>query len=557
VSHAGDELGERLSAYLDNEVSAGERAELEDILAKDSAARALFAELRRMRDAVASLPRATAARDLVGTITSRLEREALLGPPDEALLRPGARRSWGTWSAAAALIVLAVGAGLYVSLNRNDVTGTTVVTTNGSAKSLPEKLEAPVLEPSDGAATAIRDLSKAFKDAMEKTATEPKADEVDQFALAERSPVATRSLGAAPAGSSDSRTLEQKLSEGADVACVTEHHFDNEPLRLRVEFSASTQQAEFARELRSTLARRQVMPVLQESKQVQSGATSPLAGGVGGRVAENSQESANSLVYFEGSPTSNYLSTSPGQQQMLVRLPAEALPEVVELAEAEAAKVELEVGGLSARDRSEVRNLAQQTAGMNEREFLGGFVETAADSNGKEKAGETPIPTRDEPAPDMLDVLARLGFPINPAALPIPVASAPAPMASEEASPDRELADAQVGPEPARPASASRDDGDAQGPVPAQEPGIPGSENAPQSPQGMMQDLMDRTDDAEGAKKAETQVPLPRSRRGGMRRRGFDQQQVGQEPEPVTLVIDMRPAAAQASPTPEASTNGQ
>lgn len=69
----------QLTAYLDGELPAAERAKVEALLATDASARRLLAELRRTAGLVAGLPRAQAPTRLAEEISARIERQALLG----------------------------------------------------------------------------------------------------------------------------------------------------------------------------------------------------------------------------------------------------------------------------------------------------------------------------------------------------------------------------------------------------------------------------------------------------------------------------------------------
>ena len=108
-------LEAQLSAYLDGELTDAERAEVEVWLAVDAEARALLADLERIAGGLHALPRAHAASDMLESIRTRMERQALLGDTAAA---PGTGRTSGSrtgrWAAAAAIVLLSSVAG-YVS----------------------------------------------------------------------------------------------------------------------------------------------------------------------------------------------------------------------------------------------------------------------------------------------------------------------------------------------------------------------------------------------------------------------------------------------------------
>ncbi len=71
---------ELLSAYLDEELSAPERAEVEAWLANDADARQTLAELRGVREAVAGLPHIALGEDLSARVLQLAERRMLSEP---------------------------------------------------------------------------------------------------------------------------------------------------------------------------------------------------------------------------------------------------------------------------------------------------------------------------------------------------------------------------------------------------------------------------------------------------------------------------------------------
>lgn len=99
---------ERLSAYLDGELSPAERAEIERWLERDAEARSLFNELRQVTSIVAALPRERAPTDMADAVVARCERAALL---DETGFRPRRAVMAARWTRplalAASLLVVA------------------------------------------------------------------------------------------------------------------------------------------------------------------------------------------------------------------------------------------------------------------------------------------------------------------------------------------------------------------------------------------------------------------------------------------------------------------
>ncbi len=114
------ELSELLSAYLDDELSAEDKARVEQRLQDDVPARRLLEELRTTVALVSSLPRRAAPGSVAQDIELRLERHELLGDVPDSLVSP--RKRWpivrATLSLAAVLGVV-VFAGLYIANDRS------------------------------------------------------------------------------------------------------------------------------------------------------------------------------------------------------------------------------------------------------------------------------------------------------------------------------------------------------------------------------------------------------------------------------------------------------
>ena len=110
---------ELLSAYLDNEVTDAERAQVEQWLAESVEFRQLHEELRAMRQELRSLPTHKLDRDLSADVLRRAEREVLSGHSTgngqvtprstvaEWWSRPKSRRMW-FWPALAAAAALLI-----------------------------------------------------------------------------------------------------------------------------------------------------------------------------------------------------------------------------------------------------------------------------------------------------------------------------------------------------------------------------------------------------------------------------------------------------------------
>ncbi|MBN2559545.1 MAG: hypothetical protein JXQ75_01255 [Phycisphaerae bacterium] len=110
---------EQLTAYLDDELSEAERAEVERLLAEDEGARVLLEELRQTSDLVRSLPRGHAPTNLPESVLVRLERQALLGdaPRCSSAGRTRSRLLGGLAIAASVVIVITAGWLLFPGLS--------------------------------------------------------------------------------------------------------------------------------------------------------------------------------------------------------------------------------------------------------------------------------------------------------------------------------------------------------------------------------------------------------------------------------------------------------
>lgn len=116
-----DALTERLSAYVDGEVSAEEARDIESVLARNATARRIVAELRSLSERVGSLPVERSPNDMKERVLAALERDALL---DADGIDPvnSAHSGWRVFQllASAALVAIAVGVGYFIYLTMGD-----------------------------------------------------------------------------------------------------------------------------------------------------------------------------------------------------------------------------------------------------------------------------------------------------------------------------------------------------------------------------------------------------------------------------------------------------
>src|SRR5690349_14719565 len=117
MSDNQENIEARLCDYIEGELDAAGRAEIEQHLANNAEHRALIAELARQRVMVRALPRERAPQDVGESIEGQLEREALLGRAldapvaDEPVVRI---RPWPRVWAVAATLLLTAGLGAVV-----------------------------------------------------------------------------------------------------------------------------------------------------------------------------------------------------------------------------------------------------------------------------------------------------------------------------------------------------------------------------------------------------------------------------------------------------------
>ena len=255
-----EQLGEWLSAYLDNEVSEEQRALIEQLLREDDAAREMHEELRRTIEMVGSLPRHRAPASIIEDIQVYAERSELIGDVAAGSFGPVRRRSplIPLLSTAAALVLTATGV-WYVA----DLAGTPTPSTQTVAQA---------------------DKDEDSSDSFEKRSRR-------------RSPAAESAPPAIPASLLASATYEQKLAGGLGVETVRKHTFENETVRLEVTVGSDVERDLMAARLIGQLKKQ----TAEDLSRRDDGAAEPPAG----------------RFYFEGAPKVNF--AEPGQRQVLVR----------------------------------------------------------------------------------------------------------------------------------------------------------------------------------------------------------------------------------------------
>jgi hypothetical protein len=101
----------KLLAFIEGELDAAGRVEIEKHLEAHPQHRKLLEEMRGMRDWVRWLPRESAPAELSDSFQERLERTLLLGAPEASGVTPMRISRWPRIGAAAAVVALAIGVG--------------------------------------------------------------------------------------------------------------------------------------------------------------------------------------------------------------------------------------------------------------------------------------------------------------------------------------------------------------------------------------------------------------------------------------------------------------
>src|SRR4051812_39782236 len=109
-----EKIEAQLCAYVEGELDDADRADIERHLQTNPQHKSLLAELRRHRELLQTLPRATIPGDLNENLTGQLERSALLNDDDETAEAGVRINRWPQLTAVAAVILLAAGLGIVV-----------------------------------------------------------------------------------------------------------------------------------------------------------------------------------------------------------------------------------------------------------------------------------------------------------------------------------------------------------------------------------------------------------------------------------------------------------
>ena len=136
-----DDLEAKLNSYLDDELTATERKQVEGLIASNATARALLAELSSARRLLASLPKERAPSEVYEHIEAQLERTMLLADAPVVTRVAPHRKTPIFWSAAA-VMALTFGLG-WVVVNVISPPGAAPIATSSSADDVNQSSDAP------------------------------------------------------------------------------------------------------------------------------------------------------------------------------------------------------------------------------------------------------------------------------------------------------------------------------------------------------------------------------------------------------------------------------
>src|SRR5439155_5967730 len=153
-----EQIEAKLCAYVDGELDAAGRAEIEAHLEANPQHRQLLAELMEQRELLKALPRAKAPDDLYESFQTQLERSVLLDHREPAAHIAGRINRWPQVFAAAAVLTLAVGLAAVIYLvvlpDRHKTRNFATVATTAPAPAAPTASPIATGQPETTATTA-------------------------------------------------------------------------------------------------------------------------------------------------------------------------------------------------------------------------------------------------------------------------------------------------------------------------------------------------------------------------------------------------------------------
>ena len=229
MSQNQEEIEARLAAYIDGELDAAERAEIEKHLEANPVHKALIKELMGQRDLVKDLPHEKAPAEIFETLQGQLERSVLLGNAGEALDQPMRISRWPHRGAIAAIILLTAGLGflVYKVLPSNKPPAEFAVAPKEIGP-VPTTMETDELKSTDGDKPAVvASAEKGEADKSDSRDTEKQLDAgklsdagphdevmakkggLDSVALTTPAPATAPSVASAAPGNAPARSFDQ------------------------------------------------------------------------------------------------------------------------------------------------------------------------------------------------------------------------------------------------------------------------------------------------------------------------------------------------------------
>jgi hypothetical protein len=321
-----EQIGEWLSAYIDGELNDEQNAVIERLLREDPKVRRLLEELRATVALVSSLPHHPAPPGIGEDISRHIERDELLGSPDEVPVPTRGRRRipLGQLATAAmfALIVFGV-AWWYMDL--------------GSPSAPTDTLLADAHKP--GADELTKELYPSSKARRDSAASRP--------LLEKGSPASSPGLRAGRgAAAAERATLEQKLAVNVPQEDLLRHPFDNETNTFKISLPSNTTRDLAVYRLTAHLAANGFADIEQR------------AGKKGDRLGEES-------FYLKGRVGVNF--AADNEQQILVRARPGEVPTLVNTlagSDGDRDSAVLQVGPVVATGWERTQALTNQIAGL-------------------------------------------------------------------------------------------------------------------------------------------------------------------------------------------------
>lgn len=204
----------KLAAYVDGELPADARTEIEKYLSANPQQRRLIADLMRQRDLLQALPKNAAPADVAESLNAQLERAVLLGDVD-AEATAATIRPWRSVAGLAAVLLLMAGLGLTIysllpSPNRKPKDLTSINTIPGTH---PSERDESVIEPPAVPTTrpAVTEQEQRAREALDRQ-SEP------SVAVAQSKPQATVAMPSMSADLSSQATRNAAEADAMSLA---------------------------------------------------------------------------------------------------------------------------------------------------------------------------------------------------------------------------------------------------------------------------------------------------------------------------------------------------